>query len=206
MNRRTFLTKLTLIAASLVCGFLISFSGISQPEAEAGQVDHPLGKLNSKVEVYIFSDWLCPICVKIEPAIEASLPTLEKKAKIFFLDKPVHQEAMNFVPYHLSFLVNEKPKYLQLRKALFALAKKTRNPSLEDVKEAIAPLGVTYRQLSFMDVTQMMGRSQALSSQFKVNATPTVVVTNSVTKKVKTLVGGSEITQEKLLKAVQSVE
>jgi len=206
MNRRTFLAKLTLVAASMACGFLISFGGISPQEAVSAQLDASLGKQNGKVEVYVFSDWLCPMCVKVEPAIEAALPALEKKARIYFIDKTIHQESMNFVPYHLSFLVNEKAKYIQLRKALFTLAKKNKNPSIDDVRSAIAPLGVTYKQLSFMDVTQMMARAQALSSQFKVNATPTVVVTNSATKKVKVLVGGSEITQDNLLKAVKSME
>jgi len=206
MNRRTFLAKLTLVAVSIACGFLVSFSGIKQPEAMAGQLDHSLGKQSSKVEVYIFSDWLCPICVKVEPAIESALQSIEKKAKVYFVDKTIHAESMNFVPYHLSFLVHEKGKYLQLRKALFALAKKNKNPSIDDVKSAIAPLGVTYKQLSFMEVTQMMGRAQALSAQYKVNATPTVIVTNSATKKVKTLVGGAEITQDNLLKAVRSME
>ncbi len=206
MNRRTFLVKLTLVALAMTCGFLVSFTGIRQPEALAGQPDHFLGKQSSKVEVYVFSDWLCPICVRIEPAIEAAFPAMEKRARIFFVDKIIHQEAMNFVPYHLSFLVHEKPKYLQLRKALFALAKKTKNPSVDDVKGAIAPLGVTYKQLSFMEVTQMMARAQTLSTQFKVNATPVVVVTNSATKKSKTLVGGSEITQDNILKAIKSME
>jgi uncharacterized membrane protein len=206
MNRRSFLAKLLLAAAALVSGFIISFVGISRPEAATNQSDSFLGKHNAKVEVYVFSDWLCPICVKIEPAIEAAFPTLEKKARVYFIDKAIHPEAMNFVPYHLSFLVNEKPKYLQLRKALFTLAKKNKNPSLADVQTAISPLGVTYKQLSFMDVSQMMGRAQALAGQFKVNATPTVVITNSATRKTKVLVGGSEITQDNLLKAVRNLE
>lgn len=206
MNRRSFLAQLTLVAVSMACGFLISFGGISPQEAASAQQDASMGKQNSKVEVYVFSDWLCPICVKVEPAIEAALPAMEKKARIYFIDKTIHQESMNFVPYHLSFLVHEKAKYIQLRKALFALAKKTRNPTIDDVRGAIAPLGVTYKQLSFMEVTQMMGKAQALSSQFKVNATPTVVVANSATKKVKALVGGSEITRDNLLKAVNSME
>lgn len=206
MNRRRFFLKTAAIIAAAVIGLCAGLFGINRPEAATSQTDYSLGKSNSKVEVYVFSDWLCPICVKVEPAIEASLPALEKKAKIHFVDKIVHQEAMNFVPYHLSFLVHEKPKYIQLRKALFTLASKNRNPSVEDVKQAISPLGVTYRQLSFMEVTQIMGRFQALSAQFKVSGTPTVVVYNTVTRKSKSLVGGNAITQENLVKTVRSLE
>lgn len=206
MNRRLFFTKSLVIAAAAVIGFLVSIAGISRPEAATTQLDAALGKQGSKLEVYVFSDWLCPSCIKIEPAIEAVMPELEKKAKIYFIDKPIHQESMNFVPYHLSFLTYEKAKYMSIRKTLFALAKKNRNPSLEDIKGAVAPLGITYKQLSFMEVSQYMGTAQGLSTRFKVNATPTIVVTNNSSKKTRTLVGGAEITRENLLKALKSIE
>ena len=206
MNAKWIVSRFLLAAVACAAGFFVSFYGITNPEASAGQAETFLGKQGSKVEVYIFSDWLCPVCVQVEPAIEAAFPILEKKAKIFFIDKPVHQEAMNFVPYHLSFLVHEKPKYLKLRHALFTLAKKSKNPTVDEVNKAIAPLGVTYKQLSFMEVTQLMGQSQSLANQYKVNATPTIVISNVFTKKSKTLIGGKDITREKLLEAVKSVE
>jgi len=204
MNKRRLFAKSLLLLVAALAGFTISFVGIKKPEA-AG-IDASLGKQNSKVEVYIFSDWLCPICIKIEPVLEAALPQIEKRAKIHFIDKPVHKESMNFVPYHLSFLVNEKPKYMQLRKVLFQLAKSNKNPSFQDVQTAVTPLGVTYKQLSFMDVSQMMAQSQALSTEYKVSGTPTVVVVNRSSKKSKTLVGGKDITAENLLTSVKSLE
>ena len=204
MNKRKLFSKALLLIVAALAGFAVSFAGIKKPEA-AG-IDTSLGKQGSKVEVYVFSDWLCPVCLKVEPALEAVLPRLEKRTKVSFIDKPVHKESMNFVPYHLSFLVHEKPKYMQLRKALFELAKRNRNPSLQDVQTAIAPLGVTYRQLGFMDVSQMMAQFQALATEYKVTGTPTVVVVNNSSKKSKTLVGGRDITADNLLKAVKSVE
>jgi protein-disulfide isomerase/uncharacterized membrane protein len=211
-QRRSFAMKRRIIAQSLllVCamlaGFLVSFAGISKPAAAAGSPDISLGKQKGPVEVYLFSDWFCPVCVKIEPVIEALYPTLLQKARVTFVDKAVHPEAMNFVPYHISFAALEKDKYLQLRRALFAVASKTKNPTPDDIKAAIAPLKVTYRQLSFMEVTQQMGKFQALAEQFKVTATPTMVITNSKTNKTKTLVGGGEITTDGILKALKSVE
>ncbi|NVO00701.1 MAG: thioredoxin domain-containing protein [Geobacteraceae bacterium] len=204
MNKKQFISKFMLLTVAAIAGFAVSFVGIKKPEA-AG-IDTALGKYSSKVEVYIFSDWLCPICVKVEPIIEEAYKSLEKKAKLHFIDKPVHKESMNFVPYHLSFLVNEKPKYIALRKALFELAKTNKNPSLTDVQAVISPLGVTYKQLSFMDVSQTMAQSQALSTEYKVTGTPTIVIVNSVSKKSKTLVGSKDITAENLLKAVKSLE
>jgi protein-disulfide isomerase/uncharacterized membrane protein len=202
MNRRGFFSRVLILAVAAAAGFAVSFAGIKKPEA-AG-MDATLGRQSAKMEIYFFSDWLCPICIKTEPVIDAIYPQLEKRAKIYFIDKPVHKESMNFVPYHLSFLVHEKGKYLQLRKALFDLAKINKNPTLEDVKRAIAPLGVTYKQLSFMDVSQMMAKSQALSNEYKVAGTPTLVIRNGA--RSKTLVGGRDITAENILKTMKSLE
>lgn len=204
MNKKQLVSRFMLLTIAALAGFAVSFTGIKKPEAAV--VDDSIGKQGSKVAVYVFSDWLCPVCIKVEPVLESALPALEKRARIFFIDKPVHKESMNFVPYHISFLVHEKTKYIQLRKALFELAKVNKNPSIQDLQAAITPLGVTYKQLSFMDITQAMSRSQALSAEYKVNGTPTVVVVNEGNKKSKTLVGSKEITAENLLKAVKSLE
>lgn len=204
MNIRNLLSRSALMLVCLVTGFAVSFVGIKKPEAAGA--DATLGKSGAKVEVYVFSDWLCPICVKVEPAIEEAYKALDKKVRFHFIDKVVHQESMNFVPYHLSFLVNEKTKYMQIRKGLFDLAKVNKNPTLQDVQAVVGPLGVTYKQLSFMDVTQAMSKAQALSNEYKVSGTPTIVVLNSASKKSKTLVGGKDITAENLIKTVKGLE
>jgi thioredoxin-related protein len=113
---------------------------------------------------------------------------------------------LNFVPYHLSFAAYEKRKIVQLRKALFAVARKTKNPTYEDINAAIAPLNVTYRQLSFLEVTQQMGNFQKLAEQYKVVSTPTMILRNAKTKKIVTLVGNGQITQADIMKALKEVE
>jgi protein-disulfide isomerase len=165
-----------------------------------------LGNQNSKVEIYLFSDWLCPVCFKVEGVIESVYPALSQKARIIFVDTIIHPEAANFVPYHLSFAANEKNKYIQLRKALFTVAQKTTNPSYDDINAAIAPLKVKYRQLSFLDVTQQMSDFKKLSDQFRINATPTLVIRNTKTNKIRVLTGGPEIAPDPILKAVKEIE
>ncbi len=197
-------TLLLLLVSALSFG--VTLGGMAQPEAQASELNIAIGKQNSKVEVYVFSDWFCPSCIKAEPAIEAAVPAISKKARIMFVDKPIHPEAMNFVPYHLSFAAKEKEKYLELRRALFTLAYRTKNPTIDDVKAAVAPLKVTYQQLSFLEVSQTMSRFQALSDQFKVKGTPTIIITNSTTKKSRTLYGANEITTEAIIKAVREME
>lgn len=189
-----------------VLGFFLTFSGMAKPEASAGQLNLYLGKQDSKLEVYLFSDWLCPMCVKVEGVIESQYPFLSKNARILFVDKVLHPESANFVPYHLSFAAYEKPKYMQLRKVLFNVAQKNHNPSYDDIKAAIAPLKVTYKQLNFLEVTQQMAAFQKLAEQYKVTATPTMVFHNAKTGKTKTLVGSLEITPERIVKAVKELE
>lgn len=200
--------KPLLMSIALLLGFYLAFSGLAKPEASAaaGQLNLYQGKQDSRLEIYLFSDWLCPFCARTETAIEAVYPTLSRKARFLFVDKIVHQEAMNFVPYDISFAVHDKGKYLQLRKALFNLAQRTKNPSYDDVKAAIAPLKVTYRQLSFLEVTQQMGAFQKLAEQFKVTSTPTLIVRNGKSGKMRTLVGNTQITPDGIMKAVQEVE
>ena len=198
--------KPLMICIAALTGFILSFSGLDKPAIADGQLNLYMGKQDSKLEVYFFSDWLCPFCAGVEEVMESVYPALSHKARILFVDKIIHQESVNFVPYHLSFAAHEKAKYLPLRKALFAVAKKTKNPSYDDIKAAIAPLKVTYRQLSFLEVTQQMTSFQKLAEQFKVASTPSLVIRNAKSNKVRTLVGNKQITSDGIMKAVKELE
>lgn len=205
MKEQNFIPKFLMIILAIITGFIVSFSGISKPEA-ATQSNFTLGKQTSNLEIYVFSDWICPICFKAEPSIEAAYRQLENRAKFIFVDKVIHPEAMNFVPYHLSFLIHEKQKYMPLRKALLDLARKNANPTEEQVQAAIAPLKVHYRQLSFMEVTQIMNQFQAFAAEFQVTATPTMVILNRTNGKARKLVGSAELTPENIMRNVNAVE
>ena len=195
-----------MICIAALTGFILSFSGLDKPAVAESQLNLYMGKQDSKLEVYFFSDWFCPFCAGVEDVMDSVYPALSQKARILFVDKIIHQESMNFVPYHLSFAAYEKTKYIQLRKALFAVAKRTKNPTYDDIKAAIAPLKVTYRQLGFLEVTQQMTASQKLAEKFKVVSTPTLVILNTRTNKVRTLVGNSQITRDQIMKAVKELE
>ncbi len=205
MNLKSFGKPLLLFITALV-GFTLTFSGIAKEEASAGQLNYYVGKQDSKLEVYFFSDWLCPFCAGVDGVMETVYPTLSKKARILFVNKIIHQESLNFVPYDLSFAANEKAKYMELRKVLFSVAQKTKNPSYDDIKAAITPLRVTYKQLSFLEVTQQMANSQKLAEQFKIASTPSLVIRNNKTNKMRTLIGNNQITQANILKTVKELE
>ncbi|HWI39850.1 MAG TPA: thioredoxin domain-containing protein [Verrucomicrobiae bacterium] len=205
MQKRN-LWKFLAAAALCTAGFFGSLAGLAKVEAAPAGPDTVLGKAQSQVEVLIFTDWFCPACEKVEPVVLFTYPQLAQRARVQFIDKNIHRESANFMPYNLSFQVHEKAKYPALRRALADLARKTKNPTPEEVQKAAAPLGVTLKPLSFVEVTQAVADHEARIKEFKVNSTPTMVIRNIRTGKVRTLTSTGDMTSPKILKALQEVE
>ena len=163
------------------------------------------GDTESSSEVYIITDWFCPACRTAEPEILKAARKAMQQAKVVFVDYPVHPETYNYIPYNLSFIVHEKAKYLEIREAMATLARKTKEPTLEDVQTAVSPLGVKYVPLNYTDVMAGMQYFSTLVKKFKVPGTPSVVVLDSRTGNTKTLYGMLEITSDNILKTLAEV-
>lgn len=191
-------------------GFILAFSGIGKynalQAAENSIKDKIVfGNTNSPVEVYIFTDWACPACRALEPTFEAMAPKIMSKAKLVFVDDPVHPETLNFSPYNLSFMINNKQQYLSLRGALGALSQDTKSPTDEQVEALAKKLGVTYRQLNYADVALGTKYFNHLVDKLDVEGTPTVVIVSKSQKKGKKLAGTSEISEENIMNAINSM-
>jgi len=197
--------KIVAIVLVFTAGFFLAYRGMEKGDAEESVPGIFLGKQDSSVEVFIMTDWFCPACQKAEQEIERAVPALEKRAKVFFVDVPIHPETWNYTPYNLSFLSYQKNKYMELRKALLGLTKKTKEPTPDDVKGAIAPLNVVYKPLNFLDATRGMKFYEGVRTEFKVNATPTVVIKDTKTGKVVKLVGIKEISEANMMKSVDQI-
>lgn len=197
--------KIIMATAIIVAGFATALLGVRQESAAAG-LDLYLGNKDSSTAVYFVSDWFCPVCRKVEPTIAAMYPDIAKRAKVGFIDFPIHKETLNFTPYNLQFLAFEKEKYLSLRKALSELSRKTKTPSPEEVQTSVATLGVKVRQLDYADVLYGMQSDLSVYRGFGLKGTPSVVVTNSRSKKTKILMGDREITRGAIIKAIAEVE
>lgn len=201
----TTLKRTSLIVLIVAAGFLLAFKGAQKGEAQDKAMNIFLGAGNSVRELYIFTDWFCPACRKAEPEIEKAVSSLEKNTKIIFVDVPIHPETLNYMPYNLSFLTNEKGKYLELRKALGTLSLTSKEPPVDEVQKTIAPLGVTYKPLSFMIVTKGLKYWDETAKSFGVKSTPTVVAANKETKKKIQMVGFKDITEQNIMKALDEV-
>lgn len=199
---------------SVMClffGLFVAYVGIGKVDKLKAQEDSikdriVFGNLSSPIDVYIFTDWQCPACRSIEPALVNMAPTLEKNARVTFVDFIIHPETLNFIPYNLSFMLNNKEHYLKLRDLLTQISEKTGDPSEQEIEKMIAPLGVKYNQLSYSDVAVGIKYFKHLGKEFKVTSTPTVILVNKSTKKGKKLHGGSEITEANILKAIETLK
>ena len=188
----------------VMLGFFMALFGVIKPEKTfadgTSENENPIfGNRDSQIEVYVISDWFCPACKELEPKIEAILPKVMEKASVIFVDRNIHPESMNYMPYNLSFMLKEKDKYFALRKELLKLTEQTKTPTPEEVQEAITPLGVKFRPLNFSDIDSGHRFFQGIAKTFQVDSTPTIVIANKKKVKAKKLVGDEEITEKAIL-------
>lgn len=205
------LTKGASSIALLFVGFFIAFFGISKVnplDAIETSIKESIvfGNKESPVDIYIFTDWACPACRQLEPELEKSIPTFLKQARLTFVDFTVHPETLNFVPYNLSFMINNKNAYLKLRHALTALSVKTGTPTEDQIEKIAHDSGVKFKLLNFADVSLGNKYFKHLGTEFGINSTPTMVIVNRTAKKGKKLYGGSQITEENVLKAIETLK
>lgn len=192
-------------------GFLFAFVGIGKENELSALQDTIVSELwfgnkSSNVEVYLFTDWSCPACRKLEPVIDNFLPEVTKQAKFMFVDYPLHPETYNYSPFNVAFIVRDKQKYLQIRHALSELSLDTGSPTEEQVQNAVRPLGIQYRPLNFADVTVASKYYKDLSSKYDIDATPIMVIVNTRNMKGKKLSGDNEITTPNVLRTVASMQ
>jgi uncharacterized membrane protein len=200
--------KTALILFAFLAGIGISAMGLSKPDVFAAGLpvkSLAFGDTESSSEVYILTDWFCPACRAAEPEILKGARKAMRQAKVIFVDYPIHPETYNYIPYNLSLMIREKEKYLQIREAMATLARKTKEPTPEDVQAAVSPLGVKYVPMNYADVVAGMQYFGTLVKKFKVPGTPSVVVLDSRTGKTKTLFGFSDITSDNILKTLAEV-
>lgn len=199
-----------IVLGVLVLGFTSSFFGISKIDKleaaeEAIKDKIKFGNINSPIEVYVFTDWACPACRIVEPSLEAMAPKIMQQAQLTFVDAVVHPETLNFTPYNLAFMVNSKPAYFKIRAALGKLSLTNKKPTDKDIATAVAPLGVTFHELPYEDVSVALRYFDELTEQFKVTGTPTVAVINRAAKKGKKFSGAEEISESNILKSIQAL-
>ncbi len=195
------------VLVAFAAGLAVTAVGMKKPASAAGLSAESIafGNAKSSIEVYFVTDWFCPGCRAAEPEIVKGAGFAMQRAKVVFVDYPIHRETLNYTPYNLSFMVHEKEKYLRIREALAALALKNREPMPEDVQAAVSPLGVKYVPLNYADVMAGSQYFNSVIQQLKVPGTPAVVVRDARTGKSKILRGKAALTSEGIAEAISEV-
>jgi len=191
-------------------GFVSAFTGVGKLnplQAVENNVKESLafGNLYSPIEVYIFTDWACPACRALETTLESISTAIMPNVKLTFVDDPVHSETLNYTPYNLSFMINNKSNYLNLRSQLSKLSEDTENPTQAQIQTIAATENINYKQLNYADVALASKYFDHLVKKLDVIGTPTLVVVNTKTSKAKKLEGSTEITRANVMKAIQSL-
>lgn len=92
-------------AGLVATGVLVTmafFSGTVTPMYAQDQKFPQFGNLkNPQFTMVIYSDYFCPACREAEPDIVDAVRKFRQKAKIYFIDVPIHRET---VPYARAFL------------------------------------------------------------------------------------------------------
>lgn len=201
-------SKGVLTSIIVLCGFLIAYMGIGKTNVLEGaektiKDSVVFGNAKSTVEAYLFTDWACPACRELEPKLKEVVPVIEQNARLTFVDFVIHPETLNYMPYNLSFMINNKTHYLDIRDALTSLSIKTGTPKDEEVEAAAKSLGLNYKQLNYADVQLGTKYFKHLGDEFDIDTTPTLVLVNMTTKKGKKLYGAAEITPTNVKSAIE---
>ncbi len=192
-------------------GMLIAFVGVSKEnplQADENSLKEQIafGNPHSDIQAYLFTDWACPACRQLEAKLKLITPTLFQKTKFYFVDLPVHKETLNYSPYNLSFMVNNKAKYLELRDFLTELSENTGEPTDKQIAEIAKKAGTQYQELNYADVALGLKFWKEAAKQFSMDATPTLVLVNMKAKKGKKLAGVEEITEANINKAIETLK
>lgn len=192
---------------AFICAILFNLPSAHADEEDIQEIKQRLvlGKANSPIEIYIVSDWFCSSCKKLEPKLEQLYNNFKSKAAFYFVDFPINRQSANFSPYHLSFLINEKSKYLAARQSLMDLTDETQKPTDIDVAKLAKAKKLKFEELSFEDIKNGTEFFDDVVKRYSISATPTVVVVNKETEKFEKF-KGSQAKEKTISEAIDKLE
>ena len=165
----------SLIYLLLMAGLLLSPSHL--PAAEDQEKVYAYGP--GPVEIFLFADYFCPPCQKIEPYLDATLPDLlSLGVRVTFIDMPFSRLAPLYSRYFL-YAAKETPTLkgvLHARAALVRIAQADVVTSDQEMIEALKEKGVDIR---FFDVKPAMAEWGEIIRKYNVRNTPTCIVVRS---------------------------
>jgi thiol:disulfide interchange protein DsbA len=144
------------------------------------------------VQVCIYTDYFCPPCRGMEPAVESLLRDLIKRnvIRVTLVDTPFGKYSPLYARYFLYALKakNDLEYALKVRNILFDAAAKNDVTTKEGIEELFRNKGIRY---SAFEPKSAFDRYNALIKEDQINATPTCVIIRAGKK--EKFVGGPDI-------------
>jgi len=144
------------------------------------------------VQVCIYTDYFCPPCRGMEPAVEPLLRDLIKRnvIRVTLVDTPFYRHSALYARYFLYALNvrNDFEHALKVRNILFDAAARNDVTTQEGIEELFKSKGIPY---SDFEPKSVFDRYNALIKQDKIDTTPTSVIIRAGKK--EKFVGGPDI-------------
>jgi thiol:disulfide interchange protein DsbA len=176
-NRRYPLIVFTLLGFVI---FILGFSGSTTP-AYGEQIIPAYG--GGTMEIRFYSDYFCPACRLVEPEIEPFMSNLtaKNKARVSFMDVPIHKESLLYIKYFLYYAKGNESfeEVIRFRKILFEAAEKGVRTE-QDLRKYLGEHGAL-PQVRDISVPLQVLRNYFIGD--KIKATPTMVVVESGSRK-----------------------
>lgn len=191
-------------------GFLIASAGVAKPSDASAAVESikdqlQMGNTRSNIKVYFISDWFCGACKKTEPEITKIYPAIKDRVGFYFVDLAVHSNTINYTPYNIAFIVNDKAQYMEIRHELDELSYREDSPTDEQMESIAKKLNASFHEVSFREIKAAMKYFDEISTKYNVTKTPTMVIENTKTGKNQILNGTGEITLSNVNKTIEEL-
>jgi uncharacterized membrane protein len=169
-------SRKTLVAASIIAGFtvtLLFFDGSVTP-VYGEEPNYPVyGNPKGKIEVVVYSDYFCVACIQSEGEISRALRAIRKKARIIFVDVPIHKESLAYAEIFAYIWLahgNDLDKAIRARAILFA------SKDVGAANAALVSKGIAYTENKEQAKAIFINYYNVLLKKDNIKATPTVVI------------------------------
>ncbi len=189
-NLRKWVVVILLISGAFIAS--VTFNGSVTP-SYAEEIRYPsFGSENARTEIILYSDYFCSACSKADDEINMALRKVKDKAKIRFVDVPIHSGSLGYAEVFLYVWFesgNNLETAIKTRETLFAAAK-TKTDPLEVIK-ILAAKGIPFNadKKKAREIFQEV--YNPLMKMDRINATPTLVVVQGANR--KSAVGAADI-------------
>jgi len=147
---------------------------------------------SGKIEVRLYTDYFCPPCRKMEPAVEPILMDLIRRGviRLTLVDIPFSRHSILYTRYFLYALKgkNELEHALKVRNILFETAGSGNVTTQEQLESLLKGKRISFQPF---DLKSVFDRFNALIWEDHIDATPTCVIIKSGKKEI--FAGGEDI-------------